>query len=167
MKRCVLALAALLPFAVSTPVLAADAPGSSIHGFFDLSVKNDYLTPRGLLVHNKGEAVQVLDGLVLDLYSAPGAPISDVAAVIGTWNDLNPGHQKATDVGYWNEFDWFGGVNLRMYDRWKAGVQFVEFVSPQHAFNAEQNIEFNAGYDDSGLFGPVTFSPYAKLEHFA
>ncbi len=67
MKRCVLALAALLPFAVSTPVLAADAPGSSIHGFFDLSVKNDYLTPRGLLVHNKGEAVQVLDGLVLDL----------------------------------------------------------------------------------------------------
>lgn len=165
MKQAALALAALLPLVFSAPAMADAAPGSSIHGFADVSMKNDYLTPRGLLVHTRGQALQILNGLVLDLYDAPGKPISDVAFVIGTWNDLNPGHRQGND--FWNEFDWFGGVNLKLYDKWKLGAQYVEFISPNHSFNAEQNFEFSLGYDDSGLFGPVTISPYVKLFYTA
>jgi hypothetical protein len=51
---------------------APPAPSSlDIHGFFDLTFANDYITPRGLLVTNTGLTTQVLTGLVLDLYKNP------------------------------------------------------------------------------------------------
>ena len=49
------------------------APTSDIHGFFDVTFANDYITPRGLLVTNTGLTTQVLSGLVFDLYKDPRA----------------------------------------------------------------------------------------------
>ncbi|SDD30868.1 hypothetical protein SAMN05444678_111149, partial [Sphingomonas sp. YR710] len=47
--RTIYAISALLLSACSTGALA-DAPAWSLHGFGDVSVKNDYVTPRGLVV---------------------------------------------------------------------------------------------------------------------
>lgn len=75
-----------------------------IHGFFDVSFKNDYITPRGLLVTNTGLTVQVLTGLVLDVYKDPNGFINKVSLVGGTWNDVWS-EQHNSNVGAWNEFD--------------------------------------------------------------
>src|SRR2546427_10642392 len=133
-----------------------ETPGSRIHGFFDTSLKNDYITPRGLLVTDTGETVQVLSGLVFSLYNDPTAPISSVSFGMGIWNDI---WQKQGDrfVGSWNEFDWFTGVNLTVAKSWKFGVAFEQFLSPPDHFKAESNIEFTLGYDDSGWGLPITF----------
>jgi hypothetical protein len=79
------------------PALSADLPLKApppdtglvldIHGFFDVQFKNDYITPRGLLVTNTGLTTQVLSGLVLDLYKNPNGFINKVSFVGGTWND--------------------------------------------------------------------------------
>src|SRR5262249_32808384 len=39
---------------------AADPPPLDIHGFFDVTFANDYMTPRGLLVTNTGLTTQIV-----------------------------------------------------------------------------------------------------------
>src|SRR5713226_8729471 len=86
-------------------------PEFDIHGFFDVTFKNDYITPRGLLVTNTGLTTQVLMGLVLDLYKNPNGFINKVSFTGGTCNDLWS-EQRNPLVGAWNEFDWFLGADV-------------------------------------------------------
>jgi hypothetical protein len=52
---------ALVVTSMSPMALAQDSsPHPVVHGFSDLAFKNDYLTPRGLLVTNKGLTIQIL-----------------------------------------------------------------------------------------------------------
>src|SRR3546814_17064699 len=83
--RTIKGISALLLAACSS---IASAEGWQLHGFGDISVRNDYVTPRGLVVTTSGAAVQVLNGLVA---VSPGG----VAFHGGTWGDLNPGYSKA------------------------------------------------------------------------
>ena len=39
------------------------APQLDIHGFFDVTFANDYMTPRGVLVTNTGLTTQIVNGL--------------------------------------------------------------------------------------------------------
>ena len=79
-----------------------------IHGFGDISIKNDYITPRGLLVTNTGLTTQILAGLAWDIYKNKTGFINDVSVYGGVWNDLWS-KQNHPQVGSWNEFDWFVG----------------------------------------------------------
>jgi len=153
------------------PDLTAQAPAAppppveqsvSIHGFADVSLKNFYATPRGLLVTDKGETIQLLDGLVLDLAQPPSNPISDVSFVLGTWSDFNPGYASVNHNGV-NEFDWFAGMSTVIGKYTKAGFQYVEFDSPQRAFHVEHNVEFSLSFDDSAFLKPISIQPYVKL----
>lgn len=158
------AFAADLPLKAPPP---APPPPLDIHGFFDLSFKNDYITPRGLLVTNTGLTTQALMGLVFDLYKDKSGFINDVSFSGGIWNDLWS-EQHDPHVGAWNEFDWFVDVDFRFAQDWKFGVQYIEFVPPAHdlitSFPAtEHNIEFTLAYDDSRWGYPIALHPYVKL----
>jgi len=136
------------------PLTHADADSSNIHGFVDESLQNDYITPRGLMVTNKGLTSQTLDGLVFllpDNFSITG----------GTWIDVDSAQHSST-AGAFNEFDWFVGANV-VVGKTKLGAQFVQFLSPPGDFKAETNIEFSASYDDTGSLGALSLQPYAKL----
>jgi hypothetical protein len=144
-----------------TPPLPVE-PSISLHGFADLSFKNDYITPRGLRVTSKGETMQALDGLVLDFAQDPKGLITDVSVSAGTWMDWNPGY-RAPNTQAFNEIDWFVGANVKLGKDWTAGVQYVEFISPQNAYETERNTEFSLAFDDSSYLKTVTFHPYVKL----
>jgi hypothetical protein len=152
-----LVLALLAPGAAR----ADDAPPLAIHGFGDFQVGNDYLTPRGLLVTDKGTTIQVLAGLVFDVYQPPSGPISDVAMVAGIWNDIDT-DQHASNVGAWNEFDWFIGPDFKIGKDFDFSVQYVQFISPPGNFDDEQNIEFSLKYSDK-LMPNFSINPYAKF----
>src|SRR3981081_2398932 len=101
-----LPLALLSLFCLSTISGAAFAqadPPLAIHGFNDLTVKNDYITPRGLLVSRERFTTQILHGLVLNVYPIRAAPLDDFSLVGGIWNDIEGGQNSKT-VGAWNEF---------------------------------------------------------------
>lgn len=155
-----------------TPSLAADLPLKApppepftldIHGFFDVTFANDYITPRGLLVTNTGLTTQALMGLVLDLYKDPNGFINKVSFTGGTWNDLWS-EQHNVAVGAWNEFDWFIGADVVFAKDWTFGAQFIQFLSPPGNFRTESNVEFSLKYSDKG-FGvlPFAINPYVKL----
>jgi hypothetical protein len=136
------------------PMTHADADSSKIHGFADESLQNDYITPRGLMVTNKGLTSQTLDGLVFLLPD-------NVSIAAGTWVDADTAQNSPT-VGALNEFDWFVGANI-LVGKAKFGAQFLQFLSPPGDFSTETNIEFSASYNDTGLLGQVSLQPYAKL----
>ncbi|HXJ02306.1 MAG TPA: hypothetical protein VNH44_13870 [Micropepsaceae bacterium] len=146
---------------VSLAHAADDAP-SAIHGFGILNIQNDYITPRGLMVTNKGVTVQVIGGLVFGLYHQPDAAIDDVAFVVGTFNDIDS-TQHATTAGAWNEFDWFAGPSFHFEKDWNLDVQLGQFLSPPGNFKAETNLEFALSYNDAGWGLPLLFKPYVKL----
>jgi hypothetical protein len=133
-----------------------------IHGFFDLSFKNAYITPRGLLVTNTGLTTQALMGLTFDIYKGGTGFINGTSVFMGVWNDLwsKQDHPK---VGSWNEFDWFVGGEVVFAQNWKAVVTYIEFLSPPGNFSAERNLEFGLFYNDAGWGLPIAFKPYVKL----
>ena len=152
----------LFALLAGAPAVAA-AEDVSLHGFVDVSLKNDYITPRGLLVTSKGDTVQALDGLVLDFAQDPKGAVTDFSLVGGTWSDWNPSYDPTRNKEAFNELDWFVGANAKLGADWKIGAQFVQFVSPQKAFIDEDNVEFSLAYDDSSHFKGFSFQPYAKL----
>src|SRR5260370_20197668 len=82
-----------------------------IHGFFDLSFKNDYITPRGLLVTNTGLTTQALMGLVFDLYKDKTGFIKDGSFYGGVLNDLSSKHPEP-HVGSCDQLDCFVGLHV-------------------------------------------------------
>ncbi|MGA7265128.1 MAG: hypothetical protein WCA23_31470 [Stellaceae bacterium] len=147
-----------LPFVA----MAQDAP--AVHGFNDLTFKNDYITPRGLLVTNKGFTIQSVNGFAASAYHAADGPLNDITFVSGIFNDLNPDHQNSQNRNFWNELDGFAGFNFNFYKDWLLGAQYVAFISPGGQFKTENNLEFSLGYDDGGRwFAPLAVKPYAKL----
>ena len=135
-----------------------------MHAFFDLSFKNAYITPRGLLVTNTGLTTQILAGISADVYKSKTGFINSVSVYSYVWNDLWS-KQNDPKVGSWNEFDWAVGMTVKFAQNWKFGVEYVEFLSPPGNFSIERNIEFTLAYDDSSWWGggPFTLNPYVKL----
>ncbi|MET0179408.1 MAG: hypothetical protein ABW194_02855 [Novosphingobium sp.] len=133
--------------------------GWDLSGFADISVKNDYVTPRGLVVTTEGATIQILNGVVA---VSPGG----VAFHAGTWTDINPGYSRADgNITAVNEFDFFFGVSGEIAPRLKAGVEYVQFISgqPSVAFQDERNIEFSLKYSDGAPDAAFTVNPYAKV----
>lgn len=136
--------------------------GLDIHGFCDVVFKNDYITPRGLLVTDTGLTIQVLTGLILNVYKEPTKFVNDIAIIFGYWNDIWTDQDSPT-AGAWNEMDWFAGIEMGFAKNWKFRAQFIQFLSPPGNFRPENNAEFTLFYDDSKWKLPVTFNPYLRL----
>lgn len=163
MKTKILSSSIFAIAVASTSSVHAQDATSSIHGFGIINVSNDYITPRGLMVTNKGVTIQVISGLVFaGLYHDDAAPINDVSLVVGTFNDINT-TQHNGPVGAWNEFDWFAGPSVHIEKNWTLDVQIGQFLSPPGNFKTETNLETALSYDDSGWGLPVKFKPYVKF----
>ena len=145
------------------PLTFAPLPSSiDLHGFSDTALKNDYITPRGLLVTNRGSTIQSVDLLILDVFKNPTGVISDVSFVAGTFLDFNPGYQPP-NIDAFNEIDYIGGITIKIRQNWTLTAQYIQFDSPQSAFFVERNAEFGVKYDDSGWNKILPLNPYAKL----
>jgi hypothetical protein len=158
------------------PQPPAPPPPLDIHGFFDVTFANDYITPRGLLVTNTGLTTQIVNGLTFDLYKNQNGLINSFSITVGTFNDLwsqqnsvtgganavTPGRFDA--VGSWNEFDWWVSADWTIGKYWKTGVTYITFLSPPGAFRQERNVEPYIRFDDGALTGwAFTINAYAKL----
>jgi hypothetical protein len=138
-----------------------------VHGIFDVTFANDYVTPRGLLVTKGGLTSQYLMGLALDVYKYKDGFINDISFDFGTWNDLWS-NENDPHVGSWNEFDWWVGGNVKFAQDWTFGLHYWEFLNGCHdlptCFPAdERNIEYALSYNDSWTGWAITFNPYVKF----
>src|SRR5438876_4045275 len=141
----------------------APPPPLDIHGFFDVTFANDYITPRGLLVTNTGLTTQIVNGLTFSLYKDPNTWINSFSITAGTFNDLWSKQDNVT-VGSWNEFDWWVSADWTVAKYWKTGVTYITFLSPPGNFRQERNVEPYIRFDDGALTGwAFTINAYVKL----
>jgi hypothetical protein len=148
--------------AIAVSVLAstawADAPGSMIHGFASVQASNDYITPRGLLVTDRGVTVQALAGLVMVLPA-------DFSLVAGVWNDLDSFTQSTKPgAGAWQEEDFFAGINYQATKQLKLSLTYDIWTFPGGPPpDTEQNLEFTAAYDDGSPGAAFSWQPHATI----
>jgi hypothetical protein len=156
------------------PAAAAPAPTLDVHGWFDVMLLSDYMTPRGNLLNNTGLVTQVNAGLSLDLYKNKTGLINKISVFGGVWEDywstsssigLRSGLSAAN--GPWYEGDWYAGVSWTMDQRWNFSETVEQFRSPNGWWNTITNIESKIEYNDSDSGLPIAFHPYVNLFYSA
>jgi len=127
---------------------ASDTP--NIHGFANLSVLTDYITPRGLVVEDEDTVLQPIVGLVWPFGDI--GPLKDFTFVGGVWNCIAYA-QHDPNVGPWNELDDFFSFNFDPIANLNVNSTYVAFNSPSGAFTTEHNSDVYTSYDDSSFWG--------------
>ena len=147
---------------------SASAEDPRVSFFGDLSLKSAYVTPRGLVVEDKGIATQVLGITNIDFYRDSGL-IKTASLKLGAWSNFLTHAVGASlpdgtrpEVDHFNEIDPFIGVGLKVDKNWDLGAQFVTFISPPGLFDPEYNIQFSVSYDDTDHLGSYALHPYVK-----
>jgi hypothetical protein len=135
---------------------AAADDGPVLSGVLDVSVQNDYITPRGVVVTTHGVALQTLGAANLTLSNG-------ITFTGGVWVDFNPGYSKtAASTRGVNETDPFFGVSYKASKRLTVGARYWAFVGNNFPRTAN-NLEFSAAYADGDPSRPFSVNPYAKL----
>lgn len=133
-------------------IACIEAEESGVHGFLDIEFKNDYITPRGLLVTRTGFTTQIL----LELnFAICKTEMYELSWIAGVWNDLWS-EQDNPHVGAWNELDWYTGLEWIYSKNWDFRLAFTQFLSPPGNFKPENNIEAVLTYREA-------FNPYIRF----
>src|SRR5216684_3472520 len=83
-----LALTTALVFASALAGAADAPPPSRVDALVNIELSNEYLTPRGMIVHDKGLTFQPLVLAFANLYKGDGL-INGVTFVPGVWSDFS------------------------------------------------------------------------------
>lgn len=144
---------------------AAAATSPQIHGFFDSPFKTAYITPRGLVVEDKGLVWQPVVGLVFPL---PDIGLKNMSLVAGIWNSVNT-HQGDPRVGAWNEMDVFVGVGGQITKELRIDIDYEAWNFPQATLgkpSTEHVSQTKLSYNDAKFWGDSGFALNPYLNFF-
>ncbi len=161
-----LAAAVLAAGATATvsPAQAEDAP-SRVHALFAVELANEYVTPRGMLVRDKGLTVEPLFLTFVNLYKGDSF-INDVTLVGGVWNDLGTsqvsvhgpyGSQPKTP---WTEIDPIAGFSFGLGKHFKLDLTYTAFAEQILDIGTSHHLESKLSFDDSEYLGAFALHPY-------
>ncbi len=152
--------AAVLPLA-ATSVRADDAaapapapPPSRVHALVDIEVLNEYVTPRGQIVRDRGVTIQPLFLGFVNLYSGDSF-INSLTLIPGVWNDLGtatvPGNTGSSPT-HWSEIDPIAGIELGFAKHFTLDVTYTEFIEQMKNIGTSQHLDTKLSFDDSSYF---------------
>jgi len=161
--------------AVSTITLAPASmraeeapPPSRVNALFNLEFSNEYVTPRGMIVHDKGLTFQPLLLGFINLYKADSF-INDVTLVPGVWNDFSTspvsvhapfGSQPKTS---WVEIDPIMGISFGFAKHFKLDVTYTAFNMQILDIGTSQHLETKLSFDDSAYLKGFALHPYFEM----
>ena len=174
----VAAVATMLPFG-SLPARAQDAevstsPPSAVakeplpqrfHAISNLEFSNEYLTPRGMIVHEDGLTFQWLLLGLFNIYKGDGF-INDFTLVGGMWNDfcsdgvsVNPpfGSEPKTS---WVEIDPIAGVSFGFAKNFRLDLTYTAFNMQVLGIGTSQHLETKLSFNDSQYLKAFALQPY-------
>jgi hypothetical protein len=171
MTTCAIS-AASLPLAAEEAKTVDPTPPSRVHALVNVEVSNEYLTPRGMIVENKGVVIQPLVLAFVNLYKGDSF-INDVTAVPGVWSSVHTHKNTAggTRPNYWNEVDPILGLNTTFAKDFTLSLTYTAFQSQNATFPTSQHLETKLVFDDSKYLKAFALHPYfiywQELEHKA
>jgi len=154
---------------LATSVVEPEAP-SRVHFLFNMEFANEYVTPRGQVVRDKGLTIQPLFLTFANLYKGEGF-INDATLVLGVWNDFGTaGISKQQPAGSlpktkWTEVDPILGLSFGFAKHFKLDVTYTAFAEQILNLGTSQHIEAKLSADDTALLGAFALHPYISFWH--
>jgi len=134
---------------------------TAITGDLGVNFVSEYIT-RGAPQEIKGVIAQPYADLYFSLYEGEGF-VNKVSLNLGIWGSLHSAKTLAipgsTSAG-WYEFDYTPGVAITFAKNFTLTASYFEFDSPNDAFKASRNLNFNLAYNDADLLGAFALHPH-------
>jgi len=146
--------------------LVEEAQKSAITGDIGFNITSQYID-RGMVRENQGVIGQPYFDLYFNLYEGDGF-LNRVSFVLGAWSSL---HSAKTQQGLaegrdssstpaWYEFDYSAGFAFTVAKNLTITPSYIEFNSPNDAFDTARAFNIRLDYDDSDLLGAFALHPH-------
>jgi hypothetical protein len=144
------------------------APSSPLFNvLFNIEFADKYVTPRGMIVRDRGLTYQPLLLVFLNAYHGDGF-INSVTFVGGVWNDFGTS-RVSTHPPYgsepktaWTEIDPIGGISIGFAKRFKLDVTYTSFVERILDIETSHHLETKLSFDDSDFMKAFALHPYVS-----
>ncbi len=143
-------------------------PETRVHFLFNFEFANEYVTPRGMIVRDKGVTIQPLFLTLANLYKGDSF-LSDVTLVAGCWNDFaTSGVSKHPPFGsdpktHWTEIDPILGLSFGFGKAVKLDVTYTAFAEQILDIETSQHLEVKLSFDDSAFLKGFALHPYISF----
>jgi hypothetical protein len=122
--------------------------GSRVNGLVSFEFSDNYITPRGLHVEDKGLVTQPLLLLFWKLHTSTGGAVSDVTLTTGLWNSFHS-HQAGLNPSRWNEVDPIFGLTVKFRKGLTLDTGTTAFYTPTDSYKPSAHAEFKLTYNDA------------------
>ena len=163
------ALVAALPLVAVTAPADDAPPASRVNALVDFELANEYVTPRGMMVTDKGLTFQPLVLGLANLYKNDSF-INNVTLVGGVWNDFSSSSVSVTGPTYktppttsWIEIDPIAGVSVGFAKRFKLDVTYTAFNMQILDIGTSQHLDSKLSFDDSDYLKAFALHPYFEF----
>jgi hypothetical protein len=158
------ALATVLSLIPSTG-RAADAPPSNVNELVSLEFASEYVTPRGMLVHDTGLTFEPLALTIVNLYKSDSF-LSSLSFAGGAWADFtSAGESEHAPYGSapktdFTEVDPIASLSFGLAKDFKLDLTYSAFAEQILSIPVSQNFEAKLTYDDSKYLGAYALHPF-------
>ncbi len=157
-----LSVSSALPAARGEEPPAAPPPASRVNVLVNFEFADKYLTPRGMIVHDRGLTFQNLVLGLVNVYKGDHF-INDVTLVPGVWNDFStdglPNSNGDGKTG-WVEIDPIAGISVTFAKHFTLSETYTAFNMQVLNIPFSQHLESKLAYDDTHLLGKFALHPY-------
>lgn len=165
----------LLSMALATTVATSSAglaraedapPVSRVNAIVNFEFANEYLTPRGMIVHDKGLTFQNLVLGLVNVYKGDDSFINDVTLVPGVWNDFSSsgvsvhapfGSKPKTS---WVEIDPIAGIQVKFAKYFTISSTYTAFNMQILDIGTSHHLENKLAIDDTEWLKAFALHPY-------
>ena len=170
-SACVLGAVAAATSLTMVPgnALAQEAAAPSrVDALFNLEFSNEYLTPRGMIVHDKGLTLQPLLLGLVNLYKGDSF-INNITFVPGVWNDFSSSGVSvhppfgSTPKTHWVEIDPIVGISFGFAKNFKLDVTYTAFNMQILDIGTSQHLDTKLSFDDTDYLKAFALHPYLEF----
>ncbi len=139
-------------------------PRDFVHGIANFDFSNYHLTPRGIVLQNKGLITQQFIRLDWDFYRpklATNQFINEAYFTTAIWNDVDT-VPSGVEPGNWNEIDFTVGPDARFLKDWTFESPFTAFKSQTESFQMCWAWDPHLMYHDH-FIPNFSFNPYVEF----
>lgn len=160
-----LAALAALPMAVTTAHADNAPPPSHTDALLNFEFSDQYLTPRGMIVHDAGLTFQALALGLINVYKSDKF-INDVTIVPGIWSDFSSSGVSvhapfgSSPKTHYAEIDPIAGVSIGFAKHFKLDVTYTAFVMQILDIGTSQHLDTKLSFDDSEWLKAFALHPY-------
>jgi hypothetical protein len=153
------------PAPTVTPPPPPPSPLPMVDLLVDVDFDSEYLTPRGMIVHNDGATIEPIVLGFVKIYQGTGW-LTSVKLDGGVWNDFSTtGVSKNAPFGSnpktnYVEIDPIAGFSLGLFKYFTFDATYTAFVDQILSIGTSHHFYATLSFDDSSFLGGFGFHPY-------